>query len=425
MEPSLKPLHASAGTRAGDDAVRLRRTPTLPGRVERPLACVMGDMDLIRPLAMAGIACAAVAGTDDPTRFSRFNRAVIDRRDAWDDQEAQLKLLMRFGTAQSVPPVLFYAGDPELLLVSRHRRTLALAFRFVVGEAEQIDSLIDKWSFQGLAARLGLPVPACRSMHPAKDALVGLEMTYPLLVKPLTRHNELWEPVAGSAKAVKVDDPVQMELLWASLAACELGVVVQELVPGPESAIESYHVYIDASGEIAGEFTGRKIRTLPREFGHSTALETTDAPDVVLLGRDVMRRLGLRGLAKADFKRDPSGALHLLEVNPRFTLWHHLGARAGVNLPALVYADLTGLPRPQAGRARPGVRWSLPWQDMAAAREAGVSRLAWLAWTRRCEVRSVMAWDDPMPFLRGQVWPKLAARVGGRRRASTGAGPLA
>ena len=55
------------------------------------------------------------------------------------------------------------------------------------------------------------------------------------------------------------------------------------------------------------------------------------------LGRTLVQRLGLRGVAKFDFKRAADGRLFLLEVNPRFNLWHHPGALAGVNLPALVF----------------------------------------------------------------------------------------
>ena len=47
-----------------------------------------------------------------------------------------------------------------------------------------------------------------------------------------------------------------------------------------------------------------------------------------------MAALGLRGVAKLDFKRTAAGELVLLEVNPRFNLWHLPGAVAGVNLPA-------------------------------------------------------------------------------------------
>ena len=135
------------------------------------------------------------------------------------------------------------------------------------------------------------------------------------------------------------------------LAAGDVAVALQELVPGPETAIESYHVYVGAQGETVGEFTGRKIRTVPAAYGHSTALQITEAADVAALGRELVRRLGLRGVAKLDFKRAPSGELFLLEINARFNLWHHPGAVAGVNLPALVYGDLVGLPRGAPPRA--------------------------------------------------------------------------
>jgi hypothetical protein len=72
----------------------------------------------------------------------------------------------------------------------------------------------------------------------------------------------------------------------------------------------------------------------------------------------------LTGGAKLDFKSAPDGRLLLLEINPRFNLWHHLGAVAGVNLPALVYADLVGLPRPATRPARAGARRRAPGFDL-------------------------------------------------------------
>jgi hypothetical protein len=82
-----------------------------------------------------------------------------------------------------------------------------------------------------------------------------------------------------------------------------------------------------------------------------------------------------------------------------------------VNLPALVFADLAGLPRPPAGPVRAGVRWSLPWKDLRAAWRGGMPLHRWLAWQARCETRHVIALDDPMPFLRGLVWKHARRRL--------------
>src|SRR5213078_864214 len=120
----------------------------------RPLACVMGDMDLVRPLGLAGIPCAVVAPRGSRTRFTRFAR------------DAQVDVLVRFAEAQPEPPVLYYEEDRELLLVSRFRDRLARAFRFVAADADLVEALVDKARFQELAARLDLPVPRAHVLHP-------------------------------------------------------------------------------------------------------------------------------------------------------------------------------------------------------------------------------------------------------------------
>jgi len=122
-----------------------------------------------------------------------------------------------------------------------------------------------------------------------------------------------------------------------------------------------------------------------------------------VLGRALVKRLKFSGVAKFDFKRGPDGRLRLLEVNPRFNLWHHLGAVAGVNLPALVYGDLIGAPRPNIGPALTGVRWCKPWKDLSAARAAGIPLAEWIPWVFRCGAKSGLAWDDPLPLIGATV----------------------
>ena len=156
-----------------------------------------------------------------------------------------------------------------------------------------------------------------------------IDIPFPVVIKPLTRRTDRWTPVGGSGKALRVDTLEALRLLWPRIVAANVPMLAQTLVPGAETDVESYHVYVDEPGDIVAEFTGRKIRTWPTQFGHSTALVITDSADVASAGRAVVRRLDLRGVAKLDFKRGPDGRLYLLEVIPRFTLWHHPAALAG------------------------------------------------------------------------------------------------
>lgn len=398
-------LHARRAAPGRRGTVVLRAAPPPPA-----LACVMGDMDLLRPLAAAGIACAVVARPGAPALYSRYARSRL----AWDDfaknVDDLVETLAGFGESQAERPVLFYEEDAQLVIVSRFRERLERAFRFVVADAPLVEDLLDKARFQALAERHCLPVPPARRFNPAAVEPADLGLLFPVIIKPLTRL-ERWNDALGLRKALEAKDAEALRALWPQLIALDIDLLAQELVPGAEAAIESYHCYVDRRGDVAGEFTGRKIRTFPPSYGHTSALEITDAADVQRQGRAIVERLGLTGVAKLDLKRDPQGGLHLLEINPRFNLWHHAGAAAGVNIPALVYADLTGLPRPAAARAQAGIRWCRPWADFPAARTAGIRLTAWASWTFRCERKSALSWDDPMPLFRAVIHRLIARRV--------------
>jgi D-aspartate ligase len=394
----------------------LRRRKVAVSSRQKPVACVLGEIETVRPLALAGIRSAVVAHPGDPARYSRFVDTVIDWIDPWTEPARLVDRLLDFARTQNEKPVLFYDGDWDLLLVSRNRDALAEGFRFVVAEPDLVEDLVEKERFQTLAERLDLPVPRARPLAITNGKLGGdLGLRFPIIVKPLTRQHALWQPLS-EAKAIQVDDPAQLEAVLPSLVASNATFLAQELIPGPETRIESYHTYVDADGSVAGEFTGRKIRTHPRGFGYSTALETTGDRAVADAGREIVRRLELQGVAKLDFKRAEDGTLYLLEVNPRFSLWHHLGARAGLNLTYLVYCDLVGIPRPQTGRVRPGVRWCSPLRDRQAAREEGIPFLHWLRWTLGCEAKAALAWNDPGPAVGAAAW-RIRSRIRNRKAA--------
>jgi D-aspartate ligase len=369
-------------------------------------AWVLGAIDLVRALKLAGISTVVVAGPDDPARYSRAAIVTLDPGDGSRDPPSSVASLLASAADQPEPPTLYYDNDADLLLVSRHRDRLAGGFRFVVPGAELVEDLVDKGRFQALARRLDLPVPAavrCSSRELGEDP--GLR--FPLVVKPISRHDGGWTQVVG-AKAARAADRGELAALGARLGDAGIGVLVQEVVPGPEDRIESYHVFVDERGAIVGEFTGRKLRTYPPAFGFSTAVTITAAPDVRELGRRVIAALELRGVAKVDFKRGPDGELNLLEINPRFNLWHHPGALAGVNLPALVHARLRGQRAAPAGPARAGVTWCSS-HDLQAARAEGIGIVHWLRFAAHCNARSGFAWDDPFPI------PRAALHRAGRR----------
>jgi len=375
-------------------------------RVRLPRAVVLGGgvnlIEVVRSLALAGVSSAIVAPDHDAARLSRHTTAVTTWN--WSEpgaatRDAELvQRLVAYAARQPVPPALLFTSDEALLFVCRHGDELGRAFRFAIADAATVEAVVDKVRFAVLAEQLGFRAPRTRVLRPWSDAPPGDLLGFPLIVKPYRRDRQWHEVVATAKKAVAVRDEGDLARLWSRLATLAAPIVLQECVNGPESRLESYHVYVDRAGQTAGEFAGRKIRTMPPAYGHTTALAITDTADVIEQGRELVRALGLRGVAKVDFKRAPDGDLYVLEVNPRFHLWHHAGALAGVNIPALVYADLMEAPRPPAGPARPGVRWVHP-RDLLSARAADLPAWRWMWWAGGCEAKAFWTWSDPLPLI--------------------------
>ena len=368
-------------------------------------AVLMGDIDLLRPLAMAEIPIAVFAEAGAAVRASRHATTRLPWRDPATRPDDAVDVLAAFARTQSEPPVIFPQTDEAVVAVSRNRDRLMPACRTSLASDELVEAFTDKARFAGFAERRGLPVPRTVRVD-ARPEPPELDLRYPVVLKPSTHQTRL-RVGALPPKAVQVDSPARLGEVWPRIVAAGGTVLAQECIPGPETRIESYHSYVSPDGELVAEFTGRKIRTLPRTNGYSTAVELTRAPDVAALGRDIVLGLDVRGVAKFDFKRGPDGRLHLLEINPRFSLWHYLAARAGLNVPAVVYADLTGAPRPAIREPRPGAAWCAPITDALAARSHGVSPVAWMRWAHRCDALSGFSREDPLPFISSASWSPL------------------
>lgn len=375
-----------------------------------PTACVLGEIDLVRALGRAGIGCAVAAVPGDPAGHSRHAVERVEWFDPWDESDLMLESLLSWGRAQRKKPVLFYNGDHDLLLVSRNRDVLSRHFSFVVASPDLVEDLVDKERFRAMGERQNLPVPPNSSFDAARDGPDSVELPYPIVLKPATRRVDIWAPVSGGRKAIRIDDQEALHVLWPHLAD-QGRMIAQTLIEGDEDRIESYHLFAGDNGEILCDFTGRKIRTLPQRFGDTTSLEITRADDVAELGRKLVEKIGLTGVAKFDFKRDAGGRLWLLEVNPRFNLWHNAGAVAGANIPEAVYRQLTGDPEVRCA-ARPGITWCHPTKDLKAARGTGMSTFEWLRWARRTNAKWAMSLRDPMPFVRGVLARRLKKKLG-------------
>jgi D-aspartate ligase len=382
-------------------------------------AVLLGGINLVRALGLARIpVIVATADRGMPAARSRYCSGVCELPPIA-QAPAVAERLLRTGArlhrelGQRIP--LFYGDDDYLGIVQGFRAALSEHYAFLLNDAALARALHSKALFQALAEQRGLPIPR-RLDWQALEQFQG-----EVLVKPSSKTDWATSAVqhrlfggVGKARVFSSGRVARHNSLVQRLAA---DLTFQEYVPGDDRSLWSFHGFADESGELLEWFTGRKIRTYPQLTGDSSFLELAHDAELEAAGRDVVRRLRLKGVFKIDFKRHAhTGQFHVLEVNARFNLWHYLGARNGVNLAGVAYDYLTRGVRPQHVPARIDYRWLCLRLDFKAFQDtADLSFARWAASLLRSrKVYDTFAWNDPMPFvveLRRTELPQLKRRV--------------
>jgi predicted ATP-grasp superfamily ATP-dependent carboligase len=371
-------------------------------------AVVLGDLNLLWPVGLAGLR-AIVVSPDPKPHYSRYCAGSVTLTSSRQDPARAAAELCALGEGLHGRPVLYYETDAELAMVSRHREALGRSYRLLLPPVDLVEQCLDKARFAGLAARCGLPVP--RTV-PGEAVDEVRRLALPCALKPVRRPSwdgsEVARTLPRGQKAVKLETAEARDRWMAEMTARGQRFVVQEWVPGADGAIHSYHAYLDERSTPLAWFVGRKIRTSPPETGRSTCLELAREPELEALALGILRALRFTGVVKMDFKRHAgTGRFYLLEINARFNMWHYLGAVCGVNLPAVAHAHLTGAPPPTRRDVRHDVRWISLLGDLraglAGVRHGRWSVGAWLGSYGRRRVYSSLSWRDPVPVVMGTL----------------------
>lgn len=378
---------------------------------------LLGGINLVRALGLAGIpVIVASPESSTPAMASRYcmRRLVLPPLAQRTAVVARLlrvgdELMREFGA----PVPLFYGDDDYLGLVQEFERQLSTRFLLLLNSPALSRALHSKALFQALGESRGLPVPR-------RLELAGLaQHESPVLAKPRMKtdwegsavYNELFSH-AGKARIFANGHEALANPLVRKMHE---SLQFQEYVPGDDRSLWSFHGFADEKSELVDWFVGRKIRTHPALTGDSTYLELAHDETLAELGRDVVRRLGLKGIFKMDFKRhEVTGRYYLLEINARFNLWHYLGAKNGVNLAQVAYDYLTRGVRPRHVEPAARYRWLSFKLDWRHYRRERPNTLQWLASLFQSpKVYDLWAWNDPLPLLvdlRGYL-PRMRRRM--------------
>lgn len=365
-------------------------------------AVVMGlsptGLHVVRTLGRAGVPVIGVSDGRQPGAASRFCQRVI----SVSNSSQKLSALCDLFPQSEVKPVLIPTSDQDIDFVLAHSERLSRHYRFQDSYKDGLAGrIMDKASFYALCQQYGVAYPQLWSG--TRDQIAGLagQITFPCMIKPA-----LIQLVKDQMRGQKGWIARNGEDFAQQVARIPDGagtLLVQEIVPGPESDITLWCGYL-GNGVQQG-FTARKLRQFPPGFGSASLVQSHDEAETARIAETLLATLGYTGIAAAEFKRDPkTGQLKIIEINVRPSLWFSLSEASGKPVVLAAYRDLAGLPPLVEQPQTQGVRWKygpkdlysrlfywrkpdfiLPAPDTSATGPASAS------------VRAVFAWDDPLP----------------------------
>lgn len=114
-------------------------------------------------------------------------------------------------------------------------------------------------------------------------------------------------------------------------------LVFQRYISGKEYSVDSY---VSLNGEICGISIRERIKVLG---GESVETQTLRDNEIFQMSSDIIKLLNLKGPICLQFMRESkTGALYLIEINPRFGGGVIASIEAGFNFPRMMLQDLMG-----------------------------------------------------------------------------------
>ena len=390
---------------------------TEPGPPVILLGGAMNALSIARSLAELGVAVHTI-GVEPFVEWSRHVRPLPLGRG--DDEAARwLATLLGPTTDHLRGAVVLAASDVGITVLARHRD--ALLERYLLDDSDVPAQLmmLDKLATYEAAAAAGVPTPRFWRLG-EPDADYPPDLTYPVIVKPLLSH-DYQAAFPGLSKFRVAGTPADLRTAHRELVEAGIGAVLMEQVPGGDELLCSYYTYLDASGTPTFDFTKRAPRRFPSGMGPACYHVTDWNAEVRDVSLRLFKHVGLRGLANAEFKRDPrDGILKLIECNARFTAANCLVTAAGIDLAQYVYRRALGQAPELPREYRKNLHLIHHMIDLRAflvlRRRGELSLLRWVRSLAKPQTLPVFRWDDPLPAVRRSEIADLLVLVRSRAR---------
>src|SRR6266851_3234046 len=363
-----------------------------------------GGIGIVRSLGRIGVPVYAIdADRFAAAFFSKYCRGSF----LWDINRApsseSLRFLMELGDKLGRRSVLIPTSDTGAMFVAAQADHLTERFIFTGQSNSLVRSLCSKKGMHQIAKRFNIPTPETSFPASRDEVLSYLSIArFPILVKPIynNMHSGRVKPwriflVHNARELLDCYDAIEDPLTP--------NVMLQEYIPGPDSATWTFNGYFDRDSRCLMGLTGRKLRNYPPYFGQASLGICQRNDEVEKSAVDFMKRIRYKGPLDIGFRYDCRDSHYKVnDVNPRIgAMFRVFVGGNGMDVARALYQDLTNQPvsgaTPQEGR-----KWIVEDVDWVSAirywRDGNLTLRDWLRSVSGITETTFLARDDPLPF---------------------------
>jgi predicted ATP-grasp superfamily ATP-dependent carboligase len=325
----------------------------------KPSAIILGGrimgLAAIRSLAKRGINTILIYhDTKDFATHSKYLTKKIKLSHPEKQEAKFIESLIKLSKDYS-GAVIYPTEDEYLITLSKNKPELKNYFKVACNDIEIINKLINKKLVYDLADLHDIPCPKHITTKDEKEAAEFAErIGYPCLVKPSQSHTYFNYFRKKMAKVFTMEDLIS-ELKKAN--SQNLEVMIQEFIPGPDSANYSYWGY-RTNKKFYSEATARKVRNDPPETGSPRVQVTKNIPELIPAARKILDALEYEGYGNVEFKFDSkSGEYKFMEINPRINRCIQQAIKGGFDYPFIIYDHLVNNSLPAEAKLEENIYW--------------------------------------------------------------------
>ena len=357
-------------------------------------------LGIIRSFGRRGIPVVYI--DSDPCSIVRHSRYINKRltcKKISDSESDFVKLLKDFGKQKNDRMMIIPIGDEAVLALSKHRDELEPLYHLPVPEYETAQKLVNKKRFYNMLNEMQIPYPKTYFPEsPTELVSIGKKLAYPYIIKPA--YSIPFQEEFGR-KVFHVKSPQDLDRAADRLRDKNMEIMIQEIIPGRE--IYSFFTYFNKLSEPLAICGWDKIRQYPLDFGFGTFCKSNWRPSAADHSFQLLRTIGYRGFAEVEVKMDPrDGEYKMIEINARTSLQNTLAGACGADIAYVAYLDAGGQIEKPSLSFRNSILWAEDLLDTVSflnhvgRRDIGIGEIVESLNPRK--VRSVAAWDDPVPL---------------------------